>query len=60
MRLNQPNMGVVIEPAEGTTFLNASPDPEIYGERELDTGEPKDAKDDEMFMYFVMPMRLNG
>ena len=53
-------MGVVIEPAEGTTFLNARPDPAVYGDRApADAGAEKEMRED-MFMYFVMPIRMNG
>ena len=63
IRLNRPNMGVVIEPAEGSAFLSAAPDPEVYGERELDVpAQERQEKSEEgdSFMYFVMPMRMNG
>lgn len=59
IRLNSPLMGIVIEPSEGTTFMNAHPDASVYGERMLDS-EPAIAEEaKEMFMYFVMPVRLN-
>lgn len=63
IRLNSPLMGIVIEPAEGTTFLNAHPDETVYGERAIDvvtvTEAGKNTKDTDMFMYFVMPVRMN-
>ena len=59
IRLNTPLMGVVIEPAEGTTFLSARPDPSVYGEREPASDTDKEYRED-MFMYFVMPIRMNG
>lgn len=63
IRLNSPLMGVIIEPAEGPTFVNARPDPSVYGERTLDVAErPTTAdpdSDTNMFMYFVMPIRMN-
>lgn len=63
IRLNSPLMGVIIEPAEGPTFINSHPDPSVFGERALDTAQPSTAADPEsktnMFMYFVMPIRMN-
>jgi len=58
IRLNSPLMGIVIEPSSGTTFLSAHPDESVYGERALDV--PADSDESaKMFMYFVMPVRLN-
>jgi len=59
IRLNSPLMGIVIEPSEGTNFMNAHPDPTVYGERTLDAASAEADEDREMFMYFVMPVRLN-
>ncbi len=63
IRLNSPLMGVIIEPAEGPTFINARPDPAIFGDRALDVAQNSTAADPEsktnMFMYFVMPIRMN-
>lgn len=58
VRLNSPLMGIVIEPSEGSGFLSASPDSGVFGERKLDTNESTENTED--FMYFVMPVRLNG
>ena len=61
IRLNAPLMGVIIEPAEGTDFLDQRPDPSVYGERALDVDAPKEIDPDaDLFLYFVMPMRMNG
>ncbi|MBE6626365.1 MAG: DNA polymerase III subunit beta [Ruminococcaceae bacterium] len=63
IRLNSPLMGVVIEPAEGPTFINARPDASIFGDRALDVAENSTSCDldskTNMFMYFVMPIRMN-
>ena len=63
IRLNSPLMGVIIEPAEGPTFINAYPDPSVFGDRELDVAErPTEVdldSDSNVFMYFVMPIRMN-
>lgn len=59
IRLQTPLMGVVIEPSEGTTFLSAEPDPETYGDRAPAVPAEKERRED-MFMYFVMPIRMNG
>lgn len=58
VRLNSPLMGVVIEAADGSGFINATPDERVFGERKLDVHSEKE--NDEDFMYFVMPIRLNG
>lgn len=58
VRLNSPLMGIVIEPSEGSGFLTASPDSGVFGERKLDTNDSTENTED--FMYFVMPVRLNG
>lgn len=62
IRLNSPLMGIVIEPAEGTDFLNAHPDESVYGERALDVATVAEQTKDggNMFMYFVMPIRMNS
>ena len=65
IRLNTPLMGVVIEPSEGTTFLNAKPDPTVYENRIVVDGEAEQAveekeRETDMFMLFVMPRRMNG
>ena len=65
IRLNTPGMGAVIEPAEGTTFLDAKPDPEVYGERLGNSPEspvPQSEREyrEDMFMFFVMPIRMNN
>jgi len=59
IRLNSPLMGIVIEPSAGTDFMNAHPDASVYGESALHVTDPAGAEDDEKFMYFVMPVRLN-
>ncbi len=64
IRMNSPLMGIVLEPAAGTTFLSAHPDASVYGERALDgvgSDSPEGGKeeDGEEFMYFVMPVRMN-
>ena len=59
LRFNTPGMGAVIEPSEGTTFLDAKPDPAVYGERETVKPIGKEYRDD-MFMFFVMPIRMNN
>ena len=63
IRLNSPLMGVIIEPAEGPTFINARPDESVFGERALDVAQNSTSCDPEsktnMFMYFVMPIRMN-
>ena len=60
IRLQTPLMGVVIEPAEGTTFLNARPDPAVYGDRAPAAEAAEKEMREDMFMYFVMPIRMNG
>ena len=60
IRLNRAVMGIVIEPAEGSGFVTASPDPAVYGDRALDVPAEEAKNDDEgtRFLYFVMPRRL--
>ena len=60
IRFNSPLMGVVIEPSEGTTFLDAKPDPAVYGDRPSASDGGKKEYRDDMFMYFVMPIRMNA
>lgn len=57
IRLNSPLMGIVIEPASGTSFVDASPEPEVFGERALDVRDTKENVQE--YMYFVMPLRMN-
>ena len=61
IRLNTPGKGAVIEPAEGTTSLDAKPDPAVYGERD-EPGIPASEREyrEDMFMFFVMPIRMNN
>lgn len=64
IRLNTPLMGVLIEPAVGPTFINAHPDATVYGERAKDINPANPPlgegdKETNMFMYFVMPVRMN-
>lgn len=61
IRLNSPLMGIIIEPSGGTDFIDASPDESVFGERAADVASSPiehDPKKD-MFMYFVMPIRMN-
>ena len=61
IRLNSPLMGIIIEPSGGTDFIDASPDESVFGERAADVAASPiehDPKKD-MFMYFVMPIRMN-
>ena len=57
IRLNSPLMGVLIEPSEGSGFVKATPDADVFGERALDVADEKVVRDS--FMYFVMPIRMN-
>lgn len=58
LRLHSPLMGMIIEPAGGTRFSLATPDPDVFGGRELDV--PGNGKEDgKAYMYFVMPLRMN-
>ena len=57
IRLNSPLMGIVIEPAGGTSFADASPEPEVFGERALDVRSARE--NEQEYMYFVMPLRMN-
>lgn len=64
IRLNTPLMAVLIEPALGPTFAEAHPDESVYGERAKDmaVANPPFGEGDKvtnMFMYFVMPVRMN-
>lgn len=59
IRMNSPLMGIVIEPSDGVPFVNASPDPEVFGDRKLDIQPASDKNTDNMFMYFIMPRRMN-
>ncbi len=59
IRLHSPLMGIVIEPAGGTSFASAVPDPEVFGDRGLDVA-PADKEDEKEYMYLVMPMRMNN
>ena len=57
IRLNSPLMGIVIEPAGGTSFVDASPEPEVFGDRALDVKQAHEGEKE--YMYFVMPLRMN-
>lgn len=58
LRLHSPLMGMIIEPAGGTHFSLATPDPDVFGGRELDVpGSVKEGGRE--YMYFVMPLRMN-
>lgn len=61
IRLNTPLMGIIIEPSEGTTFVNAHPDSGVFGERAMDAESSAVGYDEktDMFMYFVAPVRMN-
>ena len=64
IRMNTPLMGILIEPAVGPTFINAHPDESVYGERAKDINPANPPygdgdKQTNMFMYFVMPVRMN-
>ena len=64
IRLNTPLMGILIEPAIGPTFVESRPDESVYGERAKDVNSANppygdDDKQTNMFMYFVMPVRMN-
>jgi DNA polymerase III subunit beta len=58
IRLNSPLMGALIEPSGGTGFVNSSPDESVFGDRSLNVEKSED--DGEEFLYFIMPVRLNG
>ena len=63
IRLNSPLMGIVIEPAEGSDFVTAYPDENVFGQRKLDVEAPvqnDEGEDKDVFMYFVMPVRLHN
>jgi hypothetical protein len=51
-------MAVIIEPAEGSGFVNAKPDATVFGERALDVAPTEEKR--ESFMYLVMPIRMNN
>lgn len=57
IRFNTPVMGVVIEPSAGTSLCEAVPDESVFGECRLNSGRPGTEEDE--FMYFVMPIRMN-
>ena len=64
IRLNTPLMGILIEPAVGPTFIDSHPDASVYGERakDINPANPPYSEGDKetnMFMYFVMPVRMN-
>jgi len=59
LRLNSNEMAIVIEPAGGTGFTNASPAADVFGERALDVPAAAETEGSE-FMYFVMPMHMNN
>ena len=62
IRFNSPLMGVVIEPSGGTSFLNAKPDASVYGESAAEerSGEKKEDGEENSFMFFVLPRRMNN
>lgn len=57
LRLHSPLMGMIIEPAGGTHFSLATPDPDVFGGRMLDAPAAKEGGQE--YMYFVMPLRMN-
>ncbi len=58
IRFNKATMGIVIESAQGSDLIQSTPDPEIFGNRELDTNGKGDTEDAPRFLYFVMPRHL--
>lgn len=59
IRLNTPLMGVVVEPAEGGSFIKAHPDASVFGERAKDVEPADDGERENNFLYFVLPVRMN-
>ena len=66
IRLNESLKGVMIEPACGTSFVDARPDESVFSERKFDVAADfsnKDSGDDSekvpSFINFVMPTRMN-
>jgi len=58
IRMNKATMGIVIEASEGSGFVNSVPDPDVFGDRALDTNTDSPDPDKPKFLYFVMPRRL--
>lgn len=58
IRMNKATMGIVIEASEGSGFVNSVPDPDVFGDRALDTNTDSPDPDNPRFLYFVMPRRL--
>ena len=44
----------------GSDFITATPDESVFGSRSLDVEKPENEDESEKFLYFVMPVRLNG
>ncbi len=60
LRLNSPIMGITIESAAIPPMCSASPDPEVFGDRVLDTPPVEKQESAELeVMYLVMPTRMN-
>ena len=57
IRMNKATMGIVIESSVGSGFVNAAPDPDVFGDRALDTNADA-TSDAPKFLYFVMPRHL--
>lgn len=60
IRLNTALMGIVIEPADGSGFVNALPDTSVFGERVPENPDFKTDSEEETpkCLFFVMPHRL--
>lgn len=60
IRLNKPLMGVVIEPACGSGFLNILPDETVFTDGAPAEIEPTEEDGKHLFMYYIMPINLHN
>ncbi len=60
IRLNRELMGMVIEPLTGTDFLASQPNPDIYGEGASCPVYVPSGEDEDLFLYFIMPVTLHN
>ncbi len=60
IRLNRELMGMIMEPLDGTDFLDSQPNPDVYGEGKVNPAYVPSGEDEDLFLYFIMPVSLHN
>ena len=58
IKLNTPLVGAIIEPADGPSVFESSPDPSVYGS--IETVKNGEKEFEKSFLYFVMPVKMRN